>query len=59
MMPCKEHHAFVRLELLVSVRVVFIKQLRYFHSVFSLYPVDGEEELPQKASERLWVIWGG
>src|SRR5258708_4745465 len=59
MMPCKEDHALVRLEPPVSARVVFIKQFRYFHSIFSLYPVDGEEERPQEGSERLCVVWGG
>src|SRR5258706_15672210 len=51
--PCKEDHALFRLELPLGLRIVITKQLRYFHSVFSLYPVDGEEERPQKASERV------
>ncbi len=53
MVPCKEDHALFRLELPLGLRIVITKQLRYFHSVFSLYPVDGEEERPQKASERV------
>lgn len=44
--PCKEDHALLQLELPISVRIVFIKQFGYFHSVFSLYPVNGEEEWP-------------
>ena len=59
MMPCKEDYALLRLELPVRVRIVFVKQLGYFHSVFGLYPVDGEEERPQQASKRARFAGGG
>ena len=59
MVPCKEDHALLRLELPLSLRTVIIKQVRYFHSVFSLYPVNREEERPQKASKGVRFGWVG
>ena len=56
MVPCKEDHALLRLELPLGLRIVIIKQLRYFHSVLSLHLVDGEEERPQKVNK--WVGFG-
>jgi hypothetical protein len=59
MVPCKEDHTLLRLELPLGLRIVIIKQLRYFHSVFSLHPVNREEERPQKASEGVRFGWRG